>query len=601
MRDRLVSTRRAAWLGGAFLAIILIPGRAAIAFPFLDATNADSTPAAAPFGTDLPATDVSGLQNQLRLVNPAAQGNPGAWTIIPRISLQEEFTDNALELTSPRRSDLVTVISPGITILADTRTIKLNFDYQPSLMLHAVDGPLNVVTQQLNAFGTITIVPDLAFVDIRGASGVQSNLALTAGTGTLGAVNNNLGAGTTGSNGVGPGQVQGLNRNNEVQTSSFGISPYLLRQFQDYGIGKLGVSGNVSNYSSISGFVSSPIPAGGGNNGQSLYTTEEIASFTTGQAFGKWQDTISADLSQSSTRASGNGSVAGTSSTSERETFNNQVSYALNRTFTLLGAIGEQNIVYHPALAQSISGLTWNIGFTVTPSPDTSATLTYGHYNGTDAFSANAHMALTGRTLLSADYSNTVGSQLENIQNQLNASTLGVNGLVNAQTGGPAFVASNAVGVSSGIFRFSTFDISMTTSYERDTLRGTLTWSKQTSINSTSAVTTFLTDTLTGQSTAFVLPASSAGQTVDVKSGSFTWTHLLNPDMTASASGTYTVLTRSGGGGTDDTASVSLGWQYMVSAATTLSASYSFFDRISKIPGYNLYENLLLLGVTKRF
>jgi hypothetical protein len=41
--------------------------------------------------------------------------------------------------------------------------------------------------------------------------------------------------------------------------------------------------------------------------------------------------------------------------------------------------------------------------------------------------------------------------------------------------------------------------------------------------------------------------------------------------------------------------------RYIVSPSTLLSVRYSFFDRISKIPGYSLYENILLLGVTKQF
>ncbi len=76
----------------------------------------------------------------MRLVNPAAPGNPSAWTIIPRLTVQELFTDNAYEVSSPRRSDAITVMAPGITILADTTRLQLSLDYQPNLMLHAIEG-----------------------------------------------------------------------------------------------------------------------------------------------------------------------------------------------------------------------------------------------------------------------------------------------------------------------------------------------------------------------------------------------------------------------------------------------------------------------------
>jgi len=45
----------------------------------------------------------------------------------------------------------------------------------------------------------------------------------------------------------------------------------------------------------------------------------------------------------------------------------------------------------------------------------------------------------------------------------------------------------------------------------------------------------------------------------------------------------------------------SIGLQYLLSASATLSGRYAFYDRVSKIPGYNLYENILLVGLTKTF
>ena len=99
----------------------------------------------------------------MRLTNPAAAGNPSAWTIIPRLTLQEMFTDNALEVSSPRRFDAITMIAPGVSVAADTARVQLHLDYQPNILLHAIDGPLNVITQQLTSTGIITVVPDLAY------------------------------------------------------------------------------------------------------------------------------------------------------------------------------------------------------------------------------------------------------------------------------------------------------------------------------------------------------------------------------------------------------------------------------------------------------
>jgi len=578
----------------------------AFAFPFFDPTNADTVPGAAPLGTDLPDTDVAGLRNQLRLVNPGAPGNPSAWTIIPRLTIQELFTDNAYEVESPRLADAVTVVAPGIRILAETARLQLSLDYQPNLLMHAINGPLNAMTQQLNATGLITVVPNLAYVDVTALSGVQSRLGALAGAGTLGA-----GAGaaaTTAGTTAGYGTGQGLNRNNEVQTSSFGISPYLLRQFGDYGTVKLGASVNASSYSSITGFVASPLPTGGGAESSSLLTTEQVAHYSSGQFLNKLQYALDVDLQQSHTQNGANTITVGTTTTtapagtftSERQTFNNSLSYALNRSVTLLGAIGEQHIQYSGGQAPTISGLTWNIGFTYAPSPASSITLTYGHLNGTNAIQANGFVAVGGRSQLTFSYSNTIGTQLENLQNQLNNAIPGTQGgLVNAQSGGPALTGINALGVQTGVYRFNSFNTSFSTVFNRDTLSLTLTWSEQTSINPSVGTSTIGFDAF-GNPVIVPTIVSTAGPSSDVWTGSASWIHLLREDLSLNSSASYSFIHRSGGLN-DGSLSTAVGLQYTLSPSTTVSARYSFFDRVSKIPGYSLYENLVLLGLTKQF
>ena len=579
----------------------------ALAFPFFDPTNADSVPGAAPLGTELPDTDVAGLRNQLRLVNPGAPGNPSAWTIIPRMTVQEVFTDNAYEVSSPRRADAITVVAPGITILANTSRLQLSLDYQPNLLLHAIEGPLNSLTQQLNATGLITVVPDFVYVDVTALSGVQSRLGGLAGAGALGTAGAGV-ATATAANTATYGAGQGLNRNNEVQTSSFGISPYLLRQLGDYGTVKLGASVTAGSYSTITGFAASPFPTGGGANSSSLLSTEQIAHYSSGEFLNKLQYALDIDLLQSRTQNGANTytvgntttTVPGGSYTSERQTLNNQLAYALNRSVTLLGSIGEQHIQYSGGQAVPISGLIWNVGFTYAPSPDTSITLTYGHLNGTNSIQANGFIAIGGRSQLTFNYGNTVGTQLENLQNQLNnAVTNAQGGLTNAQSGGPALTGINALGVQSGVYRFNTFNTAFTTSFARDTLSLSLTWSEQTSINPSVGTSTIGVDPF-GNPIIVPTVVSTAGPSSDVWTGGVSWLHLLSEDLTLSSSASYAFTHRSGG--LDDNAlSTAVGLQYLLSPSTTLSARYSFFDRVSKIPGYSIYENLLLLGLTKQF
>ncbi len=609
----MVATGTASRLVGGFLVAFLLPVSGAVAFPFVDPSNADSLPTGAPLGTELPAPDVTGLQNQLKLASPATLGSKSGWTIVPRITVQEIITDNAYEVESPRRFDAITAISPGIAVTADTSRLQLHLDYQPSLLLHAINGPLNAVTQQLNLTGLVTVVPDLAFVDLRALSGVQSRFGGLAGYGTLG--NGNAALTPAGAGGYGAAGQAGTNPQNLVQTTSIGMSPYLLHQFKDYGTGKIGASIDASHYNPISGFVTSPIPTtAGGTGGQSLLTTEQIAQFTTGEFLGRLQSVFSIDLQQSKSYNGGGTAfvvtpgttatapIPSSNFTSQRETANDQLSYALNRTFTLLGSIGYERIYYSGGVAPQINGLTWNAGVTVTPSPNSSLTVTYGRQNGEDGFHASGHVALGGRTQVSVDYSNTVGTQLENLQNQLNLSAINVNGQTfNAVTGGPNnFAAANALGVSTGVFRFNTFNASLTTGWDRDTVQVSATWSIQTNLTPGNTQTGAFVDA-NGNLIILSVPVAGTGQSSDVKTGSIVWTHSLSPDLTLSSSASYSFISRSNGLGNDGSLATAVGLQYALSASTSLSARYSFFDRVSKIPGYSMYENILLLGFTKQF
>jgi hypothetical protein len=600
-----VTFRTAVCIMGGCLTLFLTQIGTALAYPTVDPTNQDTLlPPAAPQGTELPETDINGLQNQLRLTNPAAVPNANAWTILPRVTVQELFTDNVLEAQSPRRSDAITVVSPGISALADTARLKLNLDYQPDVMLHAIDGPLNAMTQHLTMTGIVTIVPDLAFIDLRALSGVQSSSGALATSG-------NLGGGNGAPQYATPGQT-GTNPRNEVQTSSVGISPYLLRQFKDYGTGKLGVSLDASQYSAITGFAANPF--GGGTNAQNLLATEEIGQFTTGEFLGRFQSAFLADFLQSRTQAQSGATIpvitaAGTvgttplnSFTSERQTIMDTVTYQMNRTLALIGALGEQHIQYSNNTGPQVDGVTWKAGFTVTPSAESAATLTYGRFNGVNGFQANGHIQLTGRTLFSFDYSNTVGTQLESLQNQLNNSTVGTNGqLINSQTGGPNFITANTLGVQSGVFRYQTLNTSLNTVWLRDAIQAYATWSIQTNGTPGNLQTTEFVDPATGQVIAVAQPSAGTGQSIDVKTVNINWLHELTPDMTLNTAASYSFVHRSENLGNDSALAASVALRYMLSASASLTGRYAFYDRTSKIPGYNLYENIVLVGFTKTF
>ena len=536
-----------------------------MAFPLTDQMN----PSIVPNTSDLAAPDVQDLQHQMGLTSGfASLGSQQGWTFLPRISLEEEFTDNVFEVPKPRRWDLTTIVAPGVSVLGNSDRAQLRLDYQPELEMHLINGSQNVLAQQLNAAGMLTLVPEIFFVDVRALAGVQ---ATNGGVGGLGGLGQSGVGGVTGAS-TGQGQTNdiGLSKQNRTQTASFGISPYALYRFGDLGTAKLGVSFDRSSYSSVTGFAPIPLLSRGSND-QTMSSVEEFAQLTSGDEFVALRDTFSADGVQSTSHGGG-------ISSSSRDTASNRVDYQFNTSIDVYGQIGWEDISYSGTNALRINDLTWGFGTVLTPNPDSQLTIGYGHQDGASSLTASAHYALTARTTLSASYNNGVGTQLEQVNRQLNQASVGNNGgLQNGNTGGSLFVGNNALGVAPGVFRYKYLTVGASTVLDRDTITLTVGYSQQTQVGS-----------------------GVAGQSNAVTTGSGSWTHLLNPDLVLTATASASIGSPTAGTSSKSyVAGVSL--QYILSETVSTFARYSFYDIQSSAGGQSWYQDVFLVGITKQF
>ena len=570
----------------ALAAALLLPTGEAMAFPLLDASDADQTLP----GTELAPSDVSDLQHQLQMVNGFAAPAGGGWTFVPRIDLQEELTDNVLQLHSPRRADLVTYFSPGFSLAGDLPRIQLSFDFAPTLSLYARTGDLNSLTEQMNGLASITLVPDLAYVDVRAIAGVQNQFGGIGGVGGVGAPSGSAAAAQATIPTL-AGSNQGLTRNTEVQTTSFGISPYLLHRLGDWGNAKLGYSFNVTESDPLTGFAASPFPAGGANS-QTLVSNEEIAHFDTGDFLASLQNSFDIDLRQDQTTAgagttdffTGQPEQTAQHSSSTRAIFDDKLTYQLFRGFSVFASGGHEDIVYTGLGQQSVHDLIWSLGATFAPNPDSSLTLSYGHQDGFNSFSADAYYALTQRTRVYASYGSTLGTQLEYVQNQLNLATATPNGaLVNAQTGGSLFGTTNALAVRDGVFRTSTLTLGSQTTLNRDIISISFLLAKQ-----------------QGFGGAFT-------STTQSKSAGISWLHQMRPDMTVSAAFSYAIQDQSAGAisafnpGNNTSFATTLAWWWQISDTLSANVRYTLLQRSADVTEFDFYQNIFLVGITKRF
>lgn len=126
-----------------------------------------------------------------------------AWTITPRLTVQENLTDN-VTLTTAKSRDLVSEITPGIRVVGQTARVKLMLDYSLRNLVYQRSNWNNQVQHNLNALGSLEAIEKFLFVDINGTIGQQAISAFGAQPTTGYQINNNI-----------------------TETSTFRLSPYI--------------------------------------------------------------------------------------------------------------------------------------------------------------------------------------------------------------------------------------------------------------------------------------------------------------------------------------------------------------------------------------
>lgn len=546
-----------ATLSGALLAGLFGFGHRALAFPASDVTSPSIVQPAT--GAEPDAADAAALAHQAQLLGSYSQSVGTGWNITPSLGVQEIFNDNVLQSSSHRQWDLVSYLTPGLAIYGDTPNAQVRVNYQPSLIDYIHESSLNQVAQSLNATGDFTVLQDHLYVDVRGIAGIGSTNGSAPG----------LGYGATSNGAGGTSNLSGatLTKQNSTQYTSFEVSPYVLQSFGDYGTLKVGYTLNQSTSSNGMGNVA---PTTGTNGSSTQVTNEELIDYTTGQYFDRLSDTAEADARQ----FSGTGGTAG----GHNNTATNTVTYILNRTYAVFGSIGYEDITYSGTNPLAIHDITWSVGTTVTPNPDSTATLRYGHADGVDDMSFTARYALTARTTIFSSYTTELGTQLQQVQNQLENSEVNNQGsLVNGKTGATQSVGNNLLGNQNQIFRSNTFSIGSTTVRERDVV------------------------TINAQYTEYTyVGAGAAGGTSGI-TGTMGWIHQIRDDLTLNNSVSYGRRWSASPLGHSIYIAMLSSLTYNFSATLSGSVSYEFYDVNASGSGASMYQDLFIVSLNKSF
>jgi len=552
-------------------------------------------------GTTVPATGldttrVGDLRGTLQAYLPNAPPRTIGpnWQVSPSIGVDVGLTDNALRINSPRRADVFALITPNIAVSADTAHIRADASYTPSISVFANNGSQNRVDQFGQAGALITFVPDTLFLDLRGSIS-ESSLA----------------------GGFGSADGRGFNNNNQVTSYALSATPYAQHRFDGWGTGVASysvaqtiqdrpngngqfVQGFANNGQSVQGLAGNGTIAGPAFFGSSgnLTTQRERASFTTGENFGR----INNSTVVSATQYDGSGSYRG----AYRNEVSTTTAYAVTRTITALGTIGYQDLHYAGVPPYNISKPLWSVGGRYAPNPNLTATLTYGQRDGLKDFSADASWFPTARTALFVRYSTGLTSSAEESQNLLSTTNVGAGGLLTDRTTGtPVSGGTGFFGTQNNLFQLRRASLTGLLSLNRDSFSATVSNERRTAVTSTVANT----------GSTIVPPGTSTTGTF----ATLSWGHQLSDRLTSNATASYGVNDNGAalglGSGTQTSFTGIAGLNYIFSPTLTGRVQYVYtsisgnggnglnsnnFNSFGFRSG-NYDENVLLAGVRKSF
>lgn len=291
----------------------------------------------------------------------AQAASAGDWKISTGVGVNETYSDNAKLApdNGDRESDLITSITPNISINGRGGRSSLNLNYSHSRLIHANDTRDDTSINSLAATGKLEVWDRVAFIN---ANASISRQVIDSG----GAVSDSA-----------AGQTE-----NRTEVRSFSISPTFLHHFGNWveTVSRI----NFSSVTNDSGTVS---------NSSSQNESFRASSGSKFQKFG-WS------LSLNTSKQIREDGIPSRKSRSVSGNF----TFPINRKFSLLSGVGYAD-ADDGTLFKDEEGITWNAGFTYTPSPRTSIRATYGSRFQSRDITMSASHSLSSRTSFTASYS----------------------------------------------------------------------------------------------------------------------------------------------------------------------------------------------------
>ncbi len=505
------------------------------------------------------------------LQGPTLSPTARAWTITPNVGLGEEYTDNVFANGGTGRgSDLVTLLLPGLNVSGDTARFQGSVAYQPEVDIYARNSGQDQIDQNFNAQVLAALLPGTLFVNLRGTGAVTTN-----GLGGLD------GTGYRGQLGTEPSAA-----NQATQTVDLAVTPYVLHRFGTLGTGQIGgtlerttanaVSGSSNGLAAPSATEAtlgiSPFANPGNQNATSISGN---AAFQTGEAFGRYNGVALLE--------GGHTSGTGVLSSASRDTGTIDNGYAITRNITGLLRLGYEYITYAGTNPVRISDAIWDVGVRLSPAPDTTLEVRYGHHDGLDAATLDAALQASTRVRVFLRYSEGLSTEDQQLQNGLATSDVDDLGApVDYSSGAPLIFADNFFGAQDNLYRSQLASATAVLTEDRDVVSASVQYENNVLVSSGGL--------------PFSLGSNSGTY------GTLGWSHAVSPTVSLIANGQYGIR-RSGGllPTVDHVTYLSLA--VVKSLSETLSAQfrYTYNNEESQQAGSNYSANVVLLLVSKSF
>ena len=323
-----------------------------------------------------PAPAVSGI--------PANTGQYGL-RVQSFVTVSEVFSDNvALAPAGSERSEWTTRFKPSVTITENGPRLRFNATYSPDILYRAIQSATDI-SHLLNASGNAELVQRLMYVDVRAAV-TQQNVSLRAQQ-----ADSNLN--TT---------------SNRTSVKTYGISPYLRRDFGYDASGELRFSHDAVSF-------------GSNSNNASASASERIsAQLVSGPSFQLFNWSLVANKAHIEYTQTGQKVDSKTVSATAGRLITSELRLNAN--------VGYEDSGYPAATGGTTKGAFWNVGPTWTPTPVTRISANFGHryYGPSKTFNFDHRSSLSTWTV---SYSENVTTTLGSLTSP---AALDTNALVNS-------------------------------------------------------------------------------------------------------------------------------------------------------------------------